>query len=222
MPGSGLRSPRPSLRVESRSPFGAESVAGRSRQRFRAVSFPMHRRFRPPWRCRIALTSVVAVCLAARAWTLSRGTDGPSFLREGDYQVGQVVSGNELRLTNDAVIRLRGVALPENRVPAAAADRLATAATRFTRMFVASEAVRLEFDPERVDAQGTFMAYVYVNERSLNEALVRAGWACFDPRQRCMAFRRRRLLQAQQAAMESGRGMWAGGGEQLVMPSRDP
>lgn len=182
----------------------------------------MHRRFRPPWRCRIALTGVVVVCLAARAWTLSRAVDGPPRLLEGTYRVRHVLPGGRLRLTNNALIRLRGIALFDRRVGTAATDQPASAATRFARRFIASNTVRLEFDPERVDARGNFMAYVHVADRWLNEALVRSGWARYDPRQRCQPFRSRRLLEAQQQAIAAGRGMWAGRGDQLVMPSHGP
>jgi micrococcal nuclease len=83
-------------------------------------------------------------------------------------------------------------------------------ASEFTRQFVAGGPVRLEFDRERLDRYGRFLAYVWVGGRMLNEELLRAGLARMEPQYRYARTVKERFRRAEEEAKAAGRGIWSG------------
>jgi len=169
----------------------------------------MQRQFRRP-KSRVALFFIlILLALIVRAWHASRAPRPPSDLAEGTYQVGRVVDGDTLKLANGAVIRLMGVDTPETVKPDHAIEPWGPKASQFTKQFIGRAEVRLQFDRERLDQHGRFLAYAWVEDRMLNEELVRAGLARFQPQYRYAEAMKRRFRRAEQEARSAGRGLWS-------------
>ncbi len=170
---------------------------------------------RPAWYRRRG-TAVIALVLAAlvliRWWQRDPRRLPPENLSEGTYRVERVVDGDTLLLANRARIRLQGVDTPETKKPDHPVEPFGPEAAEFTRRFIAegSGTVRLQFDRERVDKYGRFLAYVWVGDRMLNEELVRAGLATAETGFRYSATMKTRFRRAEDEAKAAGRGIWAG------------
>lgn len=169
----------------------------------------MSRRFRR----RFSPASIVAILLVAwvlvRLWQSARWPDEPIVLCEGVYQVARVVDGDTLLLSSGARIRLQGIDTPETVKPNHPVQPWGPQATDFTRRLVSGKQVRLQFDPERLDRHGRLLAYVWIEDRLLNEELLRAGLARAQPQYRFSPTMRRRFLRAEQEARDARRGMWS-------------
>ena len=142
-------------------------------------------------------------------------------LEEGVYEVVRVVDGDTLivrkpdaaeallRSSRGVRLRLLGIDCPELERPDHPAEPWSAEATEFTERFVAGRPVRLEFDRRRIDRYNRYLAYVFVGDRMLNEALVEAGLArvsTFPGDSESIA---RRLRKAEQQAREARRGIWS-------------
>jgi micrococcal nuclease len=143
-------------------------------------------------------------------------------LTEGLYDVARIVDGGTLivrrhgdpdtqqRGSAEGVrVRLLGVECPEQVNPDARVDPWAREAADFTAAFVAGQPVRLRLDKRRVDADGTYLAYVSVDGQMLNEQLLRHGLArssIFPGDSEPIA---RRLRAAEQEARDNRRGLWS-------------
>ena len=142
-------------------------------------------------------------------WQWQREPSPPEALPEGRFRVDRVVDGDTLLLANGARIRLIGADTPETVKPGVPKQAWGPEATRFTQDFVAGGTVRLQMDRERVDRYGRFLAYVWVEDRMLNEELIRSGLA----RARTEFFYSRsmktRFTRAEQEAKDAGRGIWS-------------
>jgi micrococcal nuclease len=176
------------------------------------------RLFRPAGRGAI-LAAAAGLALAVRC-CLDAARGPPESLAEGPYQVDRVIDGRTLLLANRAQVRLMGTAPPvdSDRPQPAGGDDAMGAGTAWERQgaeWLAREAagreVRLEFDRERVDRRGRFLAYVWIGDRLLNEELIRAGLARWDARQRTFRAFRNRLRRAEQEAEAERRGLWSKG-----------
>jgi micrococcal nuclease len=172
---------------------------------------------------------LILAVLAVRAWhrsdSLERSGNSPEILAEGIYEVARVVDGDTLVITgsegiqdqaeslrhNQQVrIRLLSIDTPETVKPGAPIEPWGQEATQFTRQFVAQGSVRLRFDRRRVDQYNRFLAYVYVNDRMLNEELARAGLAKVKVYPGDSSAIGRRLTQAEKEARQAARGIWSG------------
>jgi micrococcal nuclease len=169
----------------------------------------MRRRFRP-LRSSTALVLVVLLAWAAfRLWQIWPAAAAPDALSEGLFKVARVVDGDTLLLKNRARVRLIGVDAPESVKPDAAIEPWGTEAAEFTRSVVAAHEVRLQFDRERVDRYGRFLAYVWVEDQLLNEELLRAGLARWEQQYHYSPSMKTRFRKAQQEAQQTQRGMWS-------------
>ena len=172
---------------------------------------------------------LILAVLAVRAWhrsdSLERSGNSPEILAEGIYEIVRVVDGDTLVITgaegiqnqaeslrhNQQVrIRLLSIDTPETVKPGAPIEPWGQEATQFTRQFVAQGSVRLRFDRRRVDQYNRFLAYVYVNDRMLNEELARAGLAKVKVYPGDSSAIGRRLAQAEKEARQAARGIWSG------------
>jgi micrococcal nuclease len=168
---------------------------------------PGARRWREPRASRKAWVVVGAVvCLVAfRIVQTTIGWSAPRELAEGEHRVSAVIDGDTIELVGKARVRLIGVDSPESTEP------LGPEASEFTRRFTEGGTVRIEVDRERVDRFGRFLAYVWVGDRMLNEELVRAGLARYEPKYQYSAAMKRRYKLAQEDARARGVGLWAKG-----------
>ncbi len=169
---------------------------------------PTRRTFRRRrWR-QVAIAAAALALIAAR-WHAT-ATNAGGDLPEGHYQVAAVPDAGLLELANHVEVRLLGVAavphepLPDEANPAVA--ERAAAALAFTRRFVVGSEVRLQFDRTRVDADGRYLAYVWIDSphgsRLLNEEILRSGLVDPSPKSLalCSSSMKRRLSQAAESA----------------------
>lgn len=100
----------------------------------------------------------------------------------GQIRVARVVDGDTIELPNGELVRYIGIDTPEMRRRQGgewvlAPEPGAKEATQANRRLVEGQWVRLESDVETHDRYGRRLAYVYVGETMVNEALVCGGWA---------------------------------------------
>jgi micrococcal nuclease len=106
-------------------------------------------------------------------------------------------------------VRLIGIDAPEISHDGLPAEPLGDEAADFTRNFVRNGAVRLQFDRERLDRYERFLAYVWVDDRLLNEELLRAGLARARLGFNYSQTMKRRFRKAQDQARLARKGLWA-------------
>ena len=159
----------------------------------------------------LAFLLVLAALVLLRVLQQDSSSVAPETLEEGTYRVERVVDGDTLLLANGARIRLQGVDTPETVKPNHPVEPFGPEATEFTRRFVAqgNGAVRLQFDRERLDKYGRFLAYVWVGARMLNEELVRAGLATAELQYRYSSTMKTRFRRAEEEAEAAARGIWS-------------
>jgi micrococcal nuclease len=102
-----------------------------------------------------------------------------------------------------------GVDTPETVKPESPVEPWGPEASAFTRDFVAAGEVRLTFDRERVDRYGRMLSYAWVGKRMLNEELVRAGLAEYEPQFQYAQEMKQRFRAAQDEAKMAKRGLWS-------------
>ena len=123
--------------------------------------------------------------------------------RRGDVHHGKVINvadGDTVALkTQDGVmiLRLYGIDTPEK------AQQDGNKATAFTRRFVLGKRCRIKVMDR--DRYGRYVALVFVNGRSLNEALLAAGWAWHYKK----FSRSKRFAMLEQNARRARLGVWA-------------
>jgi len=164
-----------------------------------------HRRRWPTW----FVVSALGLLVLVRAWQESQLPDEPELLDAGPHEVTDVVDGDTLVLANQARVRLFGADTPETKHPSLPPEPWGHEATEYTRAFIGSALVRLEFDLERKDRFGRFLAYVYVEDRLLNEELLRAGLARARLEYPYSAEMKRRFQKAEAEAKATRRGIWS-------------
>lgn len=182
------------------------------------------RRFRRRPRRTWLLAALIAV-LALIRWGYDRWRDIPQPARqpplaEGSYDVSRVVDGDTLVVRPRAAaspgrvreirVRLLGIDCPESVKPDHPVEPWGPEAAEFTRKFVSGHAVQLRFDKRRLDQYDRYLAYVFVDERMLNEELVRAGLAYVSIYPGDSDSMTRRLRKAETEAHEQARGVWSG------------
>jgi micrococcal nuclease len=154
---------------------------------------------------------VLTVCLlvVVRYWWKQPAVSSPAQpLPPGLHRVVRVIDGDTIVVDDHTVVRLIGVDTPETH-PDEEAERLGPEATAFTERFLSAGAARLTFDRERIDRFGRFLAYVWVGKRLLNEELLRAGLARFEPQFHYSSEMKLRFRKAQEDAEAAGIGIWS-------------
>jgi len=102
--------------------------------------------------------------------------------REEGYFVQRVIDGDTIRLQNGKLVRYIGIDSPETRKRAGgvwhyAPELYALDAKRLNSELVGGGRVELEFDEEKYDKYGRWLAYVYANNKMVNEEILKAGYA---------------------------------------------
>ena len=164
------------------------------------------RRSRRPWP-----VWVVVVFLFLTVWrTLSRHNESTNRLPSTSalVPVVRVVDGDTLLLEDGIRVRLLGVDTPETKRPDHPVEALGPEATAFTKNFIGSQPIRLEYDRERRDRFGRVLAYVYVGDQLLNEELIRVGFSKAETRFPFRQAMKQRFREAEKQARESRRGIW--------------
>lgn len=118
-------------------------------------------------------------------------------------QVTKAVDGDTIELSDGRRVRYIGINTPERDQPFYAE------ATATNRQLVEGRTVQLEFDVETFDQYGRSLAYVWVDGVMANLEIVSRGYAnayTVPPNVRYEA----EFREAERAAREGGRGLWAG------------
>lgn len=141
--------------------------------------------------------------------------------REGRFCVVSVVDGNTLVVREEAAettgsktvqpvpVRLLGIDSGKATESDEQSKSWVAESCEFIERFVAGHTVRLRFDKRRIDPSGCYLAYVFVEDRLLNEALVQAGLARVATHPGDSLSMARRLRVAEREARDQLRGMWA-------------
>ena len=175
----------------------------------RAAGRLLRRRSLPP----PLAAAVVLALLLAYAWSrFPAQPTGDVFESGRTARVVRVVDGDTLLLEGDLRVRLLGVDTPETKHPDRPVEHLGPEAAAFTERLVEGKDVRLEFDRERRDRYGRALAYVYVGDVMLNEALIREGFSRAETGFPYRRDRKRLFRDAEAEARASRRGLWADGG----------
>ena len=156
-----------------------------------------------------AAVLAIALAIAAARYRQKYRDPSPDDLTEGTYEVDHVVDGDTIVLVGGAKVRLIGVNCPEMRPrDEGPPEPWAREATEFTRQTIGQQKVRLEFDRERTDKYGRFLAYVFVENTLVNEALLEAGLGRALLRFPYRQSMKTRFSNAENSARRAARGIW--------------
>jgi micrococcal nuclease len=142
----------------------------------------------------------------------SAGGKGGQGAERVSATVTRVVDGDtaEMELegqSDEEDVRFIGVDTPESVAPDQPVECFGPQASDFTADLIEGERVLLKFGAERRDQYGRLLAYVYVEETFVNAELVRRGYARTLEIAPNVDFADR-FASLQQAAANSGRGLW--------------
>ena len=129
---------------------------------------------------------------------------------EGEILVERVVDGDTLVLSDGEKIRLIGIDTPETVHPSKQVEPFGPEASSFTKRAVEGKAVQLRFYRNKRDRYQRLLAYVYIGDWCLNEALIRAGYSeCITkyPFDKAM---KQQFEAAERDAKLNRRGIWSG------------
>lgn len=169
-------------------------------------SFRMPRR---PWQA-LVFAAVLAAVAAQQKWRPGSVEQTPS-LDAGTFHVERVVDGDTIVLVDRKEhVRLIGANTPETVKPNSPVEPWGPEASAFTKQFLSSGEVRLEFDGDRRDKYERILAYVWVGDRMLNEELIRAGLARAELQYHYSAAMKARFRHAEAEARTARRGIWSG------------
>jgi micrococcal nuclease len=192
--------------------------------RFRWGPSPPRRRYRRRWSGGVVLVIVLLILVA---WLRGRDLFFPDrelssleTLQEAAYELVRVVDGDTIivrpiedrgrsSIDGQARVRLIGIDAPESVKPDHPVETWGKEAAEFTRDFLDDGPMEVRLDRRRKDRFDRFLAYIYVEEQMLNEALVRAGLAravhySGDSRQIAGVLR-----EAEDEARRERRGIWS-------------
>ena len=142
---------------------------------------------------------------------LERVVDGDTLIIHAPASLidgGEGLNGNADE-TRRLRVRLNCVDAPESVKPDSPVEPLGPEASQFTKDFLAGGKLRLEFGRRRIDQYDRVLAFVFVEDEMLNEALVRAGLArakIYPGDEGPLASR---IQKAQKAAQAEGLGIWS-------------
>lgn len=122
---------------------------------------------------------------------------------EGTYAVARVLDGDTIELSSGEKVRYLGIDAPE------LAQSWGEKAWEYNKKLVEGKMVRIELDRISRDPYGRILAYVWVEETLVNEALVHEGYArYFSPKGEPVPKHRDRIQKAEREAKEDHRGIW--------------
>jgi micrococcal nuclease len=175
---------------------------------------------RKSWQ-RALIALVVMLLVAIRGWQERNSIEPPDSqkssrhdgtLLAGECRVLRVIDGDTLLLEQARTrVRLQGIDTPETVKENTAVEDWGPEATQYTKQFVqdANGHVRIENDGEAVDRYGRQLVFVWLNDRMLNEELVRQGLAKAKLGYDYSEAKKQRLRAAQDDAQRNQRGMWS-------------
>lgn len=167
-------------------------------------------RFHRPRKPQAWVYALVALAvLAAARWWNTRPAPAPPAAAPQTVAVRRVVDGDTLLLESGERVRLQGIDTPETVKEDTPIEPWGPEASQFTKDFTRGGRVRLEFDRERRDQYGRLLAFVWVDERMLNEELLRQGLARYEAHYDYAESKKIRFRAAQDEARRAKRGIWS-------------
>lgn len=172
----------------------------------------------------IAILAILIIFALRGAYEWNHPDEGADeALVEGRYSLVRVVDGDTIIVapTDETApamrldggeeyrIRLLGIDTPETVKPDHPVEPWGREATAFSQQFLADGQVRLRFGRRRVDKYERYLAYVFVDDAMLNEALVREGLARVSVYPGDLPSLTRQLRAAQDEARTARRGIWS-------------
>src|SRR5690606_23531611 len=121
----------------------------------------------------------------------------------------RVVDGDTILFEPDMRVRLIGVNAPESVKPESPVEPFGPEASQFTKEFLRGGVARLEYDRERFDQYGRPLAYVWVDDRLLNDELLRAGLGRWGRNYHYSDEKMQVFRAAEREAREEQRGIWS-------------
>ncbi|HIK30055.1 MAG TPA: thermonuclease family protein [Oscillatoriales cyanobacterium M59_W2019_021] len=147
----------------------------------------------------------IMLCLVG----LLGGCDRPIAPSGDSIEIRRVVSGQTVEIVNFGknaqtaqTVRLIGIDAPDLQQQPWGME-----AKQALEQLVGSQSVRWEFDIEKQDGYGRWLAYLWVGNQLVNEQLVASGYALAMPRSPNVKYQET-LQRAQESARISGRGIW--------------
>jgi micrococcal nuclease len=175
--------------------------------RFRSMRLP-----RRPWLAVLLVVLLAALAAWQQRYPESFRAASPSDLETGTYRVARVVDGDTIVIVLNGEkerVRLIGANTPETVKPDWPIEPWGPEASQFTKKFLAQGKVRLEFDGQRRDKYDRMLAYVWVDDRMLNEELIRAGLARAEMQYHYSKEMKSRFRRAESEARAAQRGIWS-------------
>ena len=161
------------------------------------------------------LILTIAVALVIWSWWAevppesSALTSSTFTVNDEVVRVRRVIDGDTVLLTDDRRVRLLGINTPETKHPTLPVQAGGIEASRLLKELVDGREVRLEFDKNRLDRHGRWLAYLFRDELFINAELVRAGWSRTETRFPLRSTYKRLLRLAEEEARRDRRGLWA-------------
>ncbi|HTI49382.1 MAG TPA: thermonuclease family protein [Planctomycetaceae bacterium] len=163
---------------------------------------------RPRSTPRFWIMLALAIVVAWRIWSLGEVQPPPPLAPGAQTFVRRAVDGDTLLLEDGRRVRLLGVDTPETKREGTPVEPWGPEAHDFTARLVEGRLVRLEFDRERHDKYDRILAYVYTDDKLLNEELLRAGLGRALLKFPYSDAMKRRFRKAEQEARAARRGIW--------------
>jgi micrococcal nuclease len=124
------------------------------------------------------------------------------------YRVKWVNDGDTIVLNDGRRVRYIGINAPEIDHEYQKAEPFGYKARSFNQQLVNSQKIRLEFDKERHDQYGRWLAYAFLRDKTfINLRLLQEGYAYYLYRRPNGKYHKI-LLKAQQKAMKTQKGLW--------------
>lgn len=123
------------------------------------------------------------------------------------FEVKKVIDGDTILLTSGQKVRYIGVDTPETKHPRQGVEYLGKEAYYFNKNLVEGKKVGLEFDVQKKDKYGRWLAYVYVDDIFVNAHLVAEGYALVYTVPPNVKYQEL-FLKLQREARESQKGLW--------------
>jgi micrococcal nuclease len=89
----------------------------------------------------------------------------------GKYKVTRVLDGDTIQIETGEKVRYMGINAPENN------EAWGLTATEFNKKIVEGKEVEIELDRTKLDTYGRVLAYVWIDEKMVNEVLLKEGLA---------------------------------------------
>ncbi len=134
--------------------------------------------------------------------------DKIAFDERETHFVQRVVDGDTFRLKSGQRVRLLGINTPELARDGRPAEPLAEEATIWLRNQIEGREIQLTFDKEREDDYGRILAYVWTDNRLINEELIREGFTKARTDYAFSSTMKRRFREVEKEARTANKGIW--------------